>query len=206
MVIRLIALLSRQLFWLVLLACRSSRSKNIELLVLRQEVGVLRRQVNRPKVRPEERIVLSMLQRLRPASERMSSLVTPDTLRRWHREFVRRKWTRPHRVNPRRTITLQTQLLVSRIAKENPLWGYRRIQGELLKVGVQISASSIRRVIAPKRRPGPKRDTWNQFMRSQAASIVACDLYGRVDQDEDTSRPFLHRPPLPSSHDRWHHR
>jgi len=121
--------------------------------------------------------VLSVLQRLRPAAERMSSLVTPDTLRRWHRELVRRKWTRPHRVNPRRTISLQTQLLVWRLAKENPLWGYRRIQGELLKVGIEISASSIRRVIAPKRRPGPKRDTWSQFMRNQAASIVACDLF-----------------------------
>jgi putative transposase len=90
MVVRLIALLGRQLLWLVLLACRSSKSKNLELLVLRQEVSVLRRQVSRPKVRPEERIVLSVLQRLRPASEQMSSLVTLDTLRRWHRELVRR--------------------------------------------------------------------------------------------------------------------
>ena len=72
---------------------------------------------------------------------------------------------------------MQTQLLVWRIARENPLWGYRRIQVELLKVGIEISASSIRRVIAPKRRPGPKRDTWSQFMRNQAASIVACDLF-----------------------------
>jgi transposase InsO family protein len=63
------------------------------------------------------------------------------------------------------------------MAKENPLWGYRLIQGELLKLGIEISASSIRRVIAPKRRPGPKRDTWSQFMRNQAASIVACDLF-----------------------------
>jgi hypothetical protein len=70
------------------------------------------------QVRPKERIVMSMLQRLRPASERVSSLVTPDTLRRWHRELVRRKWTRPHRVDPRRTKCLQTQLLVWRIAKE----------------------------------------------------------------------------------------
>jgi hypothetical protein len=63
------------------------------------------------------------------------------------------------------------------LAKENPLWGYRRIQGELLKLGIEISASSIRRVLAPKRRPGPKRDTWGKFMRTQAASIVACDLF-----------------------------
>ena|ERR1039458_2039785 len=101
-------------------------------------------------------MVLAVLQRLRPAWERTSSLVTPDTLRRWHRELIRRKWNQPHRVNPKRAVSQQTQLLVWRLARENPLWGYRRIQGELLKVGIEISASSIRRVIAPKRRPGPK--------------------------------------------------
>jgi putative transposase len=123
MVLRLIVLVSRQLFWAVLLACRSSRSRDIELLVLRQQVAVLRRQVSRPKVRGEELILLTVLQRLRPVSERMSSLVTPDTLRRWHREIVRRKRTRPHRVPPRKAISLQTQLLVWRMANENPLWG-----------------------------------------------------------------------------------
>lgn len=177
MLVRLVALIGRQLFRLVLLSCRSSRSKDIELLVLRQELSVLRRQVNRPRIRPDERIVLSLLQRLRPAHERLSSLVTPDTLRRWHRELIRRKWSRPHRVKPRRRIPLETQLLVWRLAKENPLWGYRRIQGELKKLGIEISASSIRRIISPKRRPGPKRDTWCQFMRNQAASIIACDLF-----------------------------
>jgi putative transposase len=177
MLVRLIAVIGRQLLRLVLLSSRSSRSKDIELLVLRQEVTVLRRQVNRPRIRPEERIVLSLLQWLRPARQRLSSLVTPDTLRRRHRELVRRKWTRPHRVNPRRRIPLETELLVWRLAKENPLWGYRRIQGELKKLGIEISASSIRRITCPKRRPGPKRDTWCQFMRNQAASIIACDLF-----------------------------
>jgi hypothetical protein len=177
MFIRVVVLLSRQLFRLVLLCCRTSRSKDIELLVLRQEVAILRRQVDRPQVKPEERMVLAVLQRLRPAWERTSSLVTPDTLRRWHRELIRRKWTQPHRVNPKRAVSQQTQLLVWRLSKENPLWGHQRIQGELLKLGIEISASSIRRVIAPKRRPGPKRDTWSKFMRTQAASIIACDLF-----------------------------
>lgn len=81
MAIRFIALLGRQLFQLLLLRCRTTRSKDIELLVLRQEGAILRRQMNRPKVRPEERMVLSVLQGLRPAWERTSSLVTPDTLR-----------------------------------------------------------------------------------------------------------------------------
>jgi hypothetical protein len=102
MVIRVIGLLSRQLFRLVFLCCRTSRSKDIELLVLRQEVAILRRQVSRPQVKPEERMVLAVLQRLRPVWERTSSLVTPDTLRRWHRELIRRKWTQPQRVKPKR--------------------------------------------------------------------------------------------------------
>jgi transposase InsO family protein len=177
MTARLILIALRQVLRLLLLSCRSSRSKDLELLVLRQELVVLRRQVPHPKTRREERLVLTVIQYLRPARERLSNLFTPDALRRWHRELVRRKWDRPHRINPKRAIPLQTQLLVWRLAKENPTWGYRRIQGELQKIGIQISASSIRRITAPKRRPGPKRDTWRQFMRTQASSIIACDLF-----------------------------
>jgi hypothetical protein len=92
---------------LLLLTCRSSRSKDLELLVLRQELAVLRRQVPHPKTRREERLVLTVLQRLRPVYERLSNLFTPDTLRRWHREFVRRKWDDPHPINKRKTIPLQ---------------------------------------------------------------------------------------------------
>ncbi len=121
--------------------------------------------------------MLTVLQRLRPVHERLSSLFTPDTLRRWHRELVRRKWDGPHRINKRKTIPLETQLVVWRMSQENPTWGYRRIQGELQKIGIDISATSIRRITSPKRRPGPKRDTWRQFMRSQASSIIACDLF-----------------------------
>ena len=149
---------------------------HLELLVLRQELAVLRRQVPHPKTKREERLVLTVLQWLRPLHERLSSLFTPDTFRRWHRELVRRKWDGPHRINKRKTIPLQTQLVVWRLSQENPTWGYRRIQGELQKIGIDISATSIRRITAPKRRPGPKRDTWRQFMRSQASSIIACDL------------------------------
>ena len=148
----------RQVLRLLLLTCRSSRSKDLELLVLRQELTVLRRQVPHPKTGREERLVLTVLQRLRPVHERLSNLFTPDTLRRWHRELVRRKWDGPHRINKRRTVPLQTQLVVWRMSQENPTWGYRRIQGELQKIGIDISATSIRRITAPKRRPGPKRD------------------------------------------------
>jgi putative transposase len=97
-----------------------------------------------------------VLQCLRPVWERTSSLVTPDTLRRWHRELIRRKWTQPHRVTPKRAVSQQTQLLVWPLSKENPSWGYRRIQGELLKVGIEISASSIRRVHRPEATAWPQ--------------------------------------------------
>jgi len=85
----------RQILRLLLLRCRSSRSKDVELLVLRQELDVLHRQVPRPRFRPEERWVLTVLQRLRPVRDRVSFLVTPDTIRRWHRELVRAKWRYP---------------------------------------------------------------------------------------------------------------
>jgi hypothetical protein len=148
MTARLVLIAFRQVLRLLLLACRSSRSKDLELLVLRQELADLRRQVPHPKTRREERLVLTVLQYLRPARERLSNLFTPDTLRRWHRELVRQKWDRPNRINPKRAIPLQTQLLVWRMAKENPTWGYRRIQGELQKLGIEISATRIRRITA----------------------------------------------------------
>jgi putative transposase len=129
----------------------------------------VRRQVPRPRIRPEERMVLSVLGWLRPATERLSSLVTPETLRRWHRELVRSKWRFRHRINPRKRIPEEVQLLVWRLATENPAWGYRRIQGELKKVGAQISATPVRRILTVKRRPPPKRETKRQFMRAQAA-------------------------------------
>ena len=168
MVFPLVAISLRQVLRLLLLRCRSSRSKDLELLVLRQEVDVLRRPVPRPRFRPEERMVLSVLGWLRPAKDRLSSLVSPETLRRWHREMVRSTWRFHHRINPRKRIPKEVQLLVWRLAKESPAWGYRRIQGELKKVGAQISATSVRRILTVKRPPlqsekpgvsscGPKR-------------------------------------------------
>jgi putative transposase len=122
-------------------------------------------------------MVLAVLGWLRPARDRLSCLVTPDTLRRWHRELVRSKWRFGHRISPRKHVPEDVQLLVWRLATENPTWGYRRIQGELKKVGAQVSATSIRRILATKHRPPPKRETWRQFMRAQASSIIACDLF-----------------------------
>ena len=177
MAFRLAAIGLRQILRLLLLRCRSSRSKDLELLVLRQELEVLHRQVPRPRFRPEERWVLTVLQRLRPVQERLSSLVTPDTIRRWHRDMAGAKWRCRHRVVSRGRIPDHVRLLVWRLASENPTWGYCRLRGELKKLGAEISATSIRRIVAEKRRPPAKRETWRQFMRTQASSIIACDLF-----------------------------
>jgi len=177
MAFRLAAIGLRQILRLLLLRCRPSRSKDVELLVLRQELDVLNRQVPRARFRPEERWVLTVLQRLRPVRDRLSTLVTPDTIRRWHRELVRSKWHYRHRVVSRGRIPDHVRLLVWRLASENPTWGYCRLRGELKKVGAQISTTSIRRILAEKRRPPSNRETWRQFMRTQASSIIACDLF-----------------------------
>jgi transposase InsO family protein len=175
--VRFITLSLRQVLRLLLLTCRSSRSKDLELLVLRQELVVLRRQVPHPRTRCEERLVLSVVQRLRPVHERLSNLFTPDTLRRWHRELVKAKWQFSHRIVSRRGISPEIQLTVWRMSKENPAWGYKRIKGELMKLGIEISTTSIRLILAERSRPGPRRETWRQFLRTQASSIVACDLF-----------------------------
>jgi hypothetical protein len=97
---------------------------------------------------------------------------------RWHRQLVRRKWTRPHRVPGRPSLHPEVRELILRLGRENPRWGYMRIRGELLKLGVRVSATTIAIVLrragmGPARRRGP---TWSEFLRSQAAGILACDF------------------------------
>ena len=131
--------------WMVLLA-RSSATKDAELLVLRQEVAVLRRQHPRPKPGWADRAVLAALARLLPKSVRTSRLFAVDTLLRWHRRLVRRRWTYPHR-GGRPPVDWQVVALIERMARENPGWGYRRIQGELPGLGIGVSAATVRRVL-----------------------------------------------------------
>jgi putative transposase len=125
---------------------RSTASKDIELLVLRHEVAVLRRSKPKPRRDWADRAILAALTHLLPRTVRMYRLVTRGTVLRWHRRLVTRKWTYPHRTG-RPPVSAEIAALIERLATENHGWGYQRIQGELLKLGHRVSASTIRRVL-----------------------------------------------------------
>ncbi len=164
--------------WLALLA-RSSASKDAELLVLRHEVAVLRRNNPKPQLDWADRALFSALCRHLPHQLLKHRLVTPATILRWHRRLVAKKWVYPHRTG-RPPIDPDLAALIGQLARLNPTWGYQRIQGELLKVGRRVGASTIRRVLKSLRiPPAPTRvdrATWRQFLRTQASTMLGCDF------------------------------
>src|SRR5690348_1977045 len=168
----------RVLSWMALLA-RSDSAKDAEILTLRHEVAVLRRTNPRPTLTWLDRAMLGALSRLLPTPLRRLRLVSPRTLLRWHAQLVCRRWSYPHRRPGRPRIAPPIRALVLRLARENPRWGYRRIQGELVGFGHSVAASTVWQIMkdagldpAP-RRAGP---TWRQFLSAQAHAILAIDF------------------------------
>jgi putative transposase len=169
-----------RLLQLVVLLGRSERSKELEILVLRHELAILRRQPRRARLRPVDRAILAALARALPPSALGSLSVRPATILRWHRQLVKRRWTYPHRPPGRPSLDRRVQALVLRLARENPGWGYRRIVGELGSLGIAVSATSVRTILLGHGlQPAPQRDelSWQNFLRQHAATTLACDFF-----------------------------
>jgi putative transposase len=169
----------RNLFELVWLLARPRRSKELEILVLRHELAMLLRQTRQPKPTRADRALLAALSRSLPRVAWAGFSVKPETLLRWHRQLVTRRWTYAHRAAGRPPLESSLRALILRLARENPHWGYRRIVGELKGSGITVSATSVRKVLLEKGlQPAPKRShsSWRVFLRAQAASMLACDF------------------------------
>jgi putative transposase len=165
---------------LVRFSCRTDADLAIEVVMLRHEVAVLRRQVSRPALQPADRALFAGLARLLPRQRLARFFVRPDTLLRWHRDLVRRRWTYPHRPPGRPSVPSGTVSLVLRLATENPQWGYRRIHGELVTMGITVGGSTVWSIL--KRHgldPAPRRSgpSWAEFLHSQAKGMLACDFF-----------------------------
>ena len=155
-------------------------AKDAEILVLRHQLAVLRRQVARPRFSWTDRAIIGALAELVPRERWAAFLVNPETILRWHRALVRRRWTYPHRPPGRPSLPEPTVELIVRLARENPRWGYLRIVGELKKLGITVSKGSVANVLRSHRLPpAPRRSgpTWTEFLRAQAKGIVATDFF-----------------------------
>jgi transposase InsO family protein len=180
MLSRLAYLLCCRSIQLLVLLVRGDAAKDLEILVLRHQLTVLRRQVARPRLEPADRALLAAVSRVLPRARWSCFLVKPETLLRWHRRLVAGAWTYPPRQNGRPPLGQEVQHLIIRLARENPSWGYQRIKGELQRLGVRVSATAIRTTLrCHGLDPAPRRmaTTWRAFLRRQAAGIVACDFF-----------------------------
>jgi putative transposase len=165
--------------WMVLLT-RSGAAKDVEILVLRQQLAVLHRNAPRPRLSWADRAFIAALVRRLPRHRRIGLHVTPATILRWHQRLVARRWTTHHRPPGRPAIPAGLRALALRLATENPTWGYRRIHGELASLGYQIGASTVWKILKAARiDPSPRRSgpTWTEFLQAQAHAILAADLF-----------------------------
>jgi putative transposase len=168
-----------RLLELLVLLGRKDRAKELEILVLRHELSILRRQVGRPRFKAHDRILLAAFSRMLPRHW-TAFYVRSETLLAWHRRLVARRWTYPHRRSGRPPINREVRDLILRLARENSSWGYMRIAGELRKLGIAVSASSVRNILARAGLPAaPQRhaQSWRNFLREHGESILACDFF-----------------------------
>jgi len=178
--ISLVYLLFRRALAVAALRLRSREFKELEIVVLRHELAVLRRQVARPRLEESDRVFLAAASRLLGRASRPSLFVRPDTLLGWHRQLVRKRWTYAGRRPGRPAVSEEIRELVLRLARENPRWGYQRIVGELAGVGVRVSATSVAKILRQAGVPpaGARVQlSWRVFIRAHAASMIACDFF-----------------------------
>jgi len=205
-----------RLLELFVLRLRSEREKEIEILVLRRQLLVLERQVARLQLRPADRALLAAFSRALQRRAWPSFVVTPATLLRWHRELVARRWTYPHRRPGRPGTPVEVRELVVRLARENPGWGYRRIQGELVGLGVSLAAGTVWEILrragiepAPRRlapRARAHAERWVGSLRRECLDRLlilgrrqlerVVQVYARHDNAHRPHRSLGQRPPL----------
>ncbi len=186
--------LVRRLSELLRIHRMDAATKDAEILVLRHQLAVLRRQVARPRFSWSDRAIIATLAKLVPRERWGAFLVTPETILRWHRALVRRRWTYPHRGPGHPPLGNETIELIVRLARENPQWGYMRIVGECKKLGIDVSKGSVANVLGRHGlRPAPRRTgpTWTEFLRAQAKGVLATDFFG---VDSVTLRRYLKGP------------
>ena len=181
MLLKIVYVLTCRILSLVTVLCRGDQAVAAEVLVLRHENAVLRRQVGRVRYEPTDRAWFAALVRLVPRRRWAEVFpVTPATLMAWHRRLTARKYDTSKQRKPGRPPTaLGIRRLVLRLARENPLWGHRRIQGELVKLGITVAPSTVWEILhAAGIDPAPRRagPTWRQFLHAQAAGILAVDF------------------------------
>jgi putative transposase len=180
LVASLLYLLFRRVLAVAALRLRTREFKELEIVVLRHELAVLRRQISHPRLDESDRVFLAAASRLLGRASHPSFFVRPDTLVGWHRQLVRRRWTYAGRRRGRPALCEETRALVLRLARENPRWGYQRIVGELAGVGVGVSATTVAKILRQAGVPpaGARSQlSWRKFLRAHAESIIACDFF-----------------------------